>query len=91
MSGALFDERTIEDRMICAYAIAVRSGSHQGTVSIHTGQEGWDWLQEQVAKVNHPDIVERKSYLATAWGFPVLLEAAWATEKIVVRSDQVIW
>lgn len=82
----LEEERSIEDRMICALAVAHRFPRHEGVVSIHVGQEGWDWLMSLLTKEHTGEITP-----ARAWGFPVVAEAAWPTAKIVVRSDQVIW
>lgn len=79
----------IEAAMVRAYATALK-GCHGGAaVSIHVGQEGWDWLKSK-AIVEDPSTTLARPWLAKAWGFPVVLEQAWATSRVVVRCDTVI-
>lgn len=86
------DERTIEDRMTVALILAQqrsRCGRSDETISIHVGAEGWGWLRSLADSVGVSLKPQRERWRLC--GFPVLLEAAWPSDKIAIRTEQVIY
>lgn len=78
----------LENRMATAYKTALEASHGSGRVSVHVGPAAWDWMRaicQRASKSSLPPNVPE-----TAWGFPVCLESAWDSDRVVVRIEQEI-
>lgn len=66
----------IESKMMRAYLTAMKlereTREPSSLVTIHVGQQGWDWLNSHA--VHDGDDVRARPWLSRAWGYPVVLD-----------------
>lgn len=72
--------RDIVDRLRETYVTAQIQQQKCARVTIHVGQDVWDALQAKAREVTGVGA------FTAAFGFPLLLEAAWEPNRIEVRA-----
>lgn len=83
----MMTDRDTRSRITSAYHEALRAGDNTAYVSVHVGQEVWDWCRTLANQASaHTDFGVR-----TMFGFPLVLEKDWEPHRMEVRATRVIW
>lgn len=73
-----------------AYHETFRTIDNTAYVSVHVGQEVWDWCQALANRVSS-DTTFADFEVRTMFGFPLILEKSWDPHRMEVRTTRVIW